>query len=113
IIVGRAMGTISGQGALRPWERTDDGAVKAYYNDIKNVFNLTNAVRNDRVYVITNDWAITPNYPSALVALAKWFYPELFADLDPCKAFEEYVDLLGVSKAVLNHRSFTYPAICI
>ncbi|MEM4616155.1 MAG: ABC transporter substrate-binding protein [Archaeoglobaceae archaeon] len=113
IIVGRAMGTISGQGALRPWERTDDGAVKAYYNDIKNVFYLTNAVRNDRVYVITNDWAITPNYPSALVALAKWFYPELFADLDPCKTFEEYVDLLGVSKAVLNHRSFTYPAICI
>jgi hypothetical protein len=40
------------------------------------------------LYIITNDYSVTPNYPSALMLLAKWFYPDQFADLDPQAAHQ-------------------------
>ena len=79
VIVGRAMGP-----GIRPYENENDSLLQKYAQDIKALpgFDNVKAVKDDRVYIITNDYAVTPNYPSALMLLAKWFYPDEFSDLD-------------------------------
>ncbi len=45
-------------------------------------FDQTPAVKNDRVFIITNDLC-DPRAYVGVCYLAKWFYPELFKDLNP------------------------------
>ncbi|MGB4087577.1 ABC transporter substrate-binding protein [Methanothrix sp.] len=80
VIVGRAMGK-----GIRPYENKNNSLLQEYVEEMKSLpgFDNVTAVRTDRIYIITNDYAVTPNYPSALMLLAKWFYPDQFADLDP------------------------------
>jgi len=75
MIVGRVMGA-----GVRPYENEYGLLLRAYLDEIVGLpgFDRPDAVKNGRVYIITNDHAVTPNYPSALVLLAKWFYPETF-----------------------------------
>ena len=64
--------------------------------------NGTKAVKNGRVYFIADDVMFGPQCPVGLMYLAKWFYPERFADLNPEEQnreyFEEFMDLkyLGI-----------------
>jgi len=108
VILGRAMGS-----GIRPYELDDDALLKAYHNEIKSLPGFENvaAVKNDRVYLITNDHAITPNYPSALVTMAKWFYPVRFEDMDPQAIHQEYMDLMNISFNVYEHGTFVYPEL--
>jgi iron complex transport system substrate-binding protein len=108
VIVGRAMGA-----GVRPYENEDDSLLRAYSDQIKGLpgFDGVDAVKNDRVYIITNDHAVTPNYPSALLLLAKWFYPEIFDDLNPKEAHLEYLEMMGISKEVANKNTYYYPAV--
>ncbi|OPY50228.1 MAG: Cobalamin-binding protein precursor [Methanosaeta sp. PtaU1.Bin060] len=106
VIVGRAMGK-----GIRPYENENDNLLQKYVQDIESLpgFDNISAVKNDRVYIITNDYAVTPNYPSALLLLAKWFYPDRFADLDPVAAHQEYVNMMGLDYDVRNKGAFVYP----
>lgn len=106
VIVGRAMGK-----GIRPYEMQNDSLLQKYREDIIKLpgFDRVPAVQNGRVYIITNDHAITPNYPSALLALVKWFYPDLFPDVDPQSAHQEYVDMMGLDFDVRNRGAFLYP----
>lgn len=106
VIVGRAMGK-----GVRPYENENDSLLQRYALEIKSLpgFDNVSAVRNDRVYITTNDYAVTPNYPSALMAMAKWFYPELFENLDPQAAHQEYVNMMGLDFDVRERGAFLYP----
>ena len=108
VILGRAMGS-----GIRPYELDDNALLKAYHDEIKNLpgFNNVEAVKNDRVYLITNDHAITPNYPSALATMAKWFYPDRFGDMDPQAIHQEYMDLMDISFDVYEQGAFVYPEL--
>ncbi|MGB4087570.1 ABC transporter substrate-binding protein [Methanothrix sp.] len=70
IIVGRAMGS-----RIRPYENANGSLLERYAQDIRSLpgFDEVQAVKNDRIYIITNDYAITSNYPSAVLLLAGWF----------------------------------------
>jgi iron complex transport system substrate-binding protein len=106
VIVGRAMGK-----GIRPYENENNSLLQKYVEDIKGLpgFDNVSAVRNDRVYIITNDYAVTPNYPSALMLLAKWFYPDQFADLNLQAAHQEYVNMMGLDYDVTKKGAFFYP----
>ncbi len=106
VIVGRAMGK-----GIRPYENVNDSLLQKYSEEIKALpgFDNVSAVKDDRVYIITNDYAVTPNYPSALMLLAKWFYPDQFAELDPQAAHQEYVDMMGLDFDVAEKGAFFYP----
>lgn len=106
VIVGRAMGA-----GIRPYENVNNSLLQKYSLEIKDLpgFNNISAVKDDRVYIITNDYAVTPNYPSALLLLAKWFYPDRFADLNPEAAHQEYVNMMGLDFDVREKGAFFYP----
>jgi iron complex transport system substrate-binding protein len=102
---------IIGRGGPNPYETDDDGPLKDYYEELKNLpgFGKVKAVQDDRVYIMTNGYALTPNYPSALAAMVKWFYPDHFSDLDPMKIHQEYVDMQGLQFDVSTQGAFLYP----
>ncbi len=108
VIVGRAMGK-----GIRPYENENDSLLQEYVEEMKSLpgFDNVSAVRTDRIYIITNDYAVTPNYPSALMLLAKWFYPDQFADLDPQAAHQEYVNMMGLDFDVRERGAFFYPPL--
>jgi len=105
VIVGRAMGS-----GIRPYENVNDSLLESYAQNIRSLpgFDSLSAVENDRIYIITNDYAITPNYPSALLLLARWFYPDRFADIDPQVAHQEYVNMMGLDYNVMERGAFFF-----
>lgn len=53
----------------------------------------TDAVKNDRVYVLDGDiGSASCRGPIGVCYCAKWFYPELFKDLDPDAIHREYFE---------------------
>ncbi|OPY49855.1 MAG: corrinoid ABC transporter substrate-binding protein [Methanosaeta sp. PtaU1.Bin112] len=106
VIVGRAMGK-----GIRPYENENSSLMQDYVEDIKALpgFDNVSAVLNNRIYIITNDYAVTPNYPSALMLLAKWFYPAQFADQDPQAAHQEYANMMGLDYDVAKKGAFFFP----
>src|SRR5690606_7517753 len=71
VIVCRAMGE-----GIRPYELDDTSILAAHADEIRELpgFAAVDAAANDRIYIITNDYAISPNYPTTVALLAKWFY---------------------------------------
>jgi iron complex transport system substrate-binding protein len=69
------------------------------------------AVKHNRVYIIC--WLYTNSlaYPAARAQMAKWFHPDLFADVDPPAIHQEYMDrFLNASFDVRQYGVYTYPA---
>lgn len=106
VIVGRAMGV-----GLLAYEMDNSSRLEAYRNDIMGLpgFDEVTAVKDNRVYIITNDGSLSPNYPSTAIYLAKCFYPDLFQDIDPIAVCQEYMDMMGLSLNVSQHSTFWYP----
>jgi len=50
------------------------------------------ALKDDNVYVIAYDVLYPPGMPISIAYFAKWFHPDLFADLDPVAIHQEYLD---------------------
>ena len=73
--------------------------------------NMT-AVNTDRAYLIDMDLVgSTANFVSAAY-MAKWFYPELFADLDPQAVHQEYMTRFQRLDYDLDeHGVFVYPPL--
>jgi len=80
------------------------GAVRAGYNGnhsqleaqqalLAADLNITSAAQNGRIHVISYDIQTGPACIIAMAYMAKWFYPDLFTDLDPEELHQEYVDM--------------------
>jgi len=70
------------------------------------------AVTTDRVYMIDRDlFGSTANFVGATY-IAKWFYPDLFEDLDPKAFHQEYLtEYQGLDYDLSEHGVFVYPPL--
>jgi iron complex transport system substrate-binding protein len=64
---------------------TDLESVVAFRQGIMNrpVWTRIDAVRNNRVFLLSNEIWTGPRAPVGILYIAKWCYPDLFADIDP------------------------------
>jgi iron complex transport system substrate-binding protein len=75
------------------------------------VWDRIGAVRDDRVYVIHTDVIGGPEYFIGVAYMAKWFYPDLFPDLDPRAIHRQYLDeFQRLDYDLDEHGTFVYPA---
>jgi len=93
---------------------SDEGTdYKAYYDEIMGLpgFESVNAVKNNQVHIITGAFTYRTPLPIGIAYQAKWYYPELFADLDPQALHQEYIDRFcpGLEFNVSEHGVFVYP----
>lgn len=58
---------------------------------IRPGFDKITASKNGKVYILMGNLVIEAFYPIGLSYYAKWFYPELFKDLDPIEVHKEYM----------------------
>lgn len=73
-------------------------------------FSSIEAVQNERVYTLDSNIVLCAIYPVGVSYYAKWFYPELFKDLDPKAIHQEYLTkFLGIDYDLSKHGSFVYP----
>lgn len=93
------------------YETDDNTLMKGHYDEIIALpgFGNVAAVQNDRVQIMSNGFAFAPHYPAALATMAKWLYPETFADLNPEEIHQEYIDtFLGIEFDVSEQGVFEY-----
>ena len=97
------------------YETDDDSWMKAYYDEIIELPGFEEnvpAVINDRVFVMLCVYTCGPHYPASLATMAKWFYPDLFEDLNPQAIHQEYLDtFLGIDYNVYEQGVFVYPDV--
>ena len=89
----------------------DDAPLRAYREGIMSApgFELVDAVKNERVYVISGDFALGPQMTIGTVVVAKWLYPELFSDLDLEAIHQEFLrDFMGVDYDLAEHGAFVF-----
>ena len=73
-------------------------------------FDHISAVKNDKVYLIARDIIPHPAFFVGVTYMAKWFYPELFEDLDPKAIHQEYLTRFqGLDYDLDEHGVFVYP----
>ncbi len=83
--------------------------MKEVYDNLMSMPALqqVKAVEENRVYVTRFLWAA---HPIMALYMAKWFYPDIFGDLDPQAVHQEYIDTFqGVNFDVSEHGVFMYP----
>jgi len=96
------------------YETDDESALKEEYERIVELpgFGNITAVEDENVYLMDSSVPFAPGYPIGLAYMAKWFYPEEFADLDPQAIHQEYVaKFCGIDFDVTEHGVFVYPAM--
>ena len=95
------------------YEEDDPSEMKAVWDAIMNRPELANvtAVRDKKVYLIhTGGTWNDPKYFIGLIYLGKWFYPDLFEDLDPQAIHQEYLTRFQELDYDLDeHGVFVYP----
>ena len=94
------------------YQAEDDAPLGAYRDAIMSVpgFDLVDAVKNDRVYIISGDFSLGPQMTIGTVAVAKWLYPDLFSDLDPEAIHQEFLtEFMHVDYDLAEHGAFVYP----
>lgn len=104
---------IIGLSWLGGYETDDIETLKARYDEIlaKPGFSKTNAAKDNRVYVTTYIDLLGPGHHIGLVKLAKWLYPEMFADMDLEKIHSEYLTKWQrLDYDLSSHGVFMYPA---
>jgi len=75
------------------------------------VWDRIDAVRDGRVHVVHSDILGGPEYFIGVAYMAKWFYPDLFSDLDPRAIHQQYLDEFQRLDYDLDERgTFVYPA---
>ena len=68
------------------------------------------AVENGRVYMISDSVYTKPAFFVGIAYMAKWFYPELFEDLDPKEIHQQYLtEFQGLEYDLDEHGVFGYP----
>jgi iron complex transport system substrate-binding protein len=63
-------------------------------NELLNRTELANvkAIRNGRVFLIDSSVFANPKFVIGIAYMAKWFYPDLFKDIDPQAFHKEYLE---------------------
>ncbi|MDD3858237.1 MAG: ABC transporter substrate-binding protein [Methanoculleus sp.] len=75
------------------------------------VWDRIGAVRDDRVKIIHSDVIGGPEYFIGVAYMAKWFYPDLFPDLDPRAIHRQYLEeFQRLDYDLDEHGTFVYPA---
>jgi iron complex transport system substrate-binding protein len=71
----------------------DTAALEAYREELMQLdaFSLSQAVADENVYITDTFFMTTPRYFILMLYAAKMFHPELFEDLDPEAAHQEYL----------------------
>lgn len=90
----------------------DTSAAKALRDEIMklDVFSGGSAVKNGNIYLIISRFAMTQRYVVGLAYQAKWFHPDLFADLDPQAIHQEYLTrFMRIDYDLSEHGVFVYP----
>jgi iron complex transport system substrate-binding protein len=68
------------------------------------------AIRDDRVYIIAYSISYGSKHFIGIAYLAKWFYPDLFEDLDPQAIHQEYLTRFqGLDYDLDKYGVFVYP----
>ena len=92
----------------------DSSEMVAAREEIMNRAELANsiAVKNGDVYLIDNKHFMCANtgYAISVAYMAKWYHPELFADLDPQTIHQEYLtEFQRLDYDLSEHGVFAYP----
>lgn len=75
------------------------------------VWDRIGAVRDGRVHIIHSDVIGGPEYFIGVAYMAKWFYPDLFPDLDPRAVHRQYLEeFQRLDYDLDEHGTFVYPA---
>ncbi|MCE5337241.1 MAG: ABC transporter substrate-binding protein [Methanomicrobiaceae archaeon] len=75
------------------------------------VWDRISAVRDGRVHIIHSDVIGGPEFFIGTAYLAKWFYPDLFTDLDPRAVHQQYLEeFQHLDYDLDEHGTFVYPA---
>jgi iron complex transport system substrate-binding protein len=96
------------------YETDNETLMKAHFDEILKLpgFDNVTAVKNSRVYIISNSFAFAPHYPAALATMAKWLYPDIFKDIDPGAIHQEYIDRFQrIDYNVSRQGVFVYPDV--
>ena len=96
------------------YEADDPSEIRAMWEEVMNRPELANiaAVKNERVYLISNELLGVPSYFVGITYMAKWFHPDLFEDLDPQAIHQEYLtEFQGLDYDLDKHGVFVYPPL--
>ena len=96
------------------YETDDLSKAKAVRDEIMSRPELANvnAVKNERIYGISGHLTYGPETFLTILYYAKWFYPELFEDLDPTAIHQEFVtEYVGLDFDVYEHGVWVYPPL--
>ncbi len=76
------------------YETDDEKVLVNRYEEIENIIGIknTNAGKGNRIYVVHASFFQGPDSPLGVLYFAKWLYPDLFEDLNPQTAHQEYLD---------------------
>ncbi|MGO5064821.1 ABC transporter substrate-binding protein [Clostridium sporogenes] len=76
------------------YEKTDTKPIEDYKSKITNRtgWDKLDAVKNNKVYVISNEIGTSTRSVVGICYLAKWCYPDKFKDLDPEKVHKELIE---------------------
>ena len=102
------------RGVASGYDEDDYTGMKETRDDIMNRpgWNTLTAVKNGRVYIQAADIIAQPSYVVGIAYMAKWFYPELFEDLDPKVIHQEYLTRFQHLDYDLDkHGVFVYPPL--
>ena len=94
------------------FEVDDPSVAKTTREQIMNMvaFAGGKAVSDGEVYLFHADFPTTPRLVVGMAYWAKWFHPNLFADLDPQAIHQEYLTrFMGIDYDLSKHGVFVYP----
>ncbi|MHC1630865.1 MAG: ABC transporter substrate-binding protein [Methanotrichaceae archaeon] len=94
------------------YKKDDKTPFREYREEIMSIpgFENVEAVKTDRVHIISGDFSIGPQLPIGVVTVAKWLYPDRFEDLDTQTIHKEFLtEFMHVDYDLDQHGVFVYP----
>ena len=96
------------------YETDDPSGFEAKRNEIlaRTGWSNITAVEDNRVHMLLYEFGASPGVPVTIAYMAKWFYPELFEDLDPQAIHQDYLtEIQGMDYDLKERGVFVYPLL--
>lgn len=103
----------SGRYTFGGYEGGNETAFQQAYQDMtsRKGWETLEAVKENRIYLLHTDILGGPHHFIGTQYMAKWFYPDRFADLDPSALHDEYLSRYqGLQPTLTNGLVFVYPS---
>lgn len=103
---------VSGSKVSCGYGEDDSSEMKAVREEIMSRpgFENIDAVKNDRIYLISSHICDRSCNAIGIAYLATWFYPQLLQDIDPQAIHQEYIDeFQGIDFDLKERGVFVYP----